>query len=75
MHDPRFKKLLKEFFAEFFWLFFPTWAARFDFGSGKSSRKCSVTIQIQECKRWNWVYWTTSSSAAWREASWKDSAN
>ncbi|HQU42446.1 MAG: hypothetical protein B7Z73_02055 [Planctomycetia bacterium 21-64-5] len=32
MHDPRFKKLLQEFFAEFFWLFFPTWAARFDFG-------------------------------------------
>jgi hypothetical protein len=33
MHDPRFKRLLQEFFAEFFWLFFPTWAARFDFGS------------------------------------------
>jgi hypothetical protein len=33
MHDPRFKKLLQEFFAEFFWLFFPTWAARFDFDS------------------------------------------
>lgn len=33
MHDPRFKKLLQEFFAEFFWLFFPGWAARFDFGS------------------------------------------
>ena len=32
MHDPRFKKLLQEFFAEFFWLFFPDWAARFDFG-------------------------------------------
>ncbi|HVC92134.1 MAG TPA: DUF4351 domain-containing protein [Pirellulales bacterium] len=32
MHDPRFKRLLQEFFAEFFWLFFPTWAARFDFG-------------------------------------------
>jgi hypothetical protein len=32
MHDPRFKKLLQEFFAEFFWLFFPTWAARLDFG-------------------------------------------
>src|SRR5215472_16116169 len=33
MHDPRFKRLLQEFFAEFFCLFFPTWAARFDFGS------------------------------------------
>ena len=33
MHDPRFKKLLQEFFADFFWLFFPTWAARFDFQS------------------------------------------
>ncbi|HQU41876.1 MAG: hypothetical protein B7Z73_01070 [Planctomycetia bacterium 21-64-5] len=32
MHDPRFKKLLQEFFGEFFWLFFPDWAARFDFG-------------------------------------------
>jgi hypothetical protein len=32
MHDPRFKRLLQEFFAEFFWLFFPQWAARFDFG-------------------------------------------
>ncbi len=32
MHDARFKRLLQEFFAEFFWLFFPTWAARFDFG-------------------------------------------
>ena len=31
MHDPRFKRLLREFFAEFFWLFFPDWAARFDF--------------------------------------------
>lgn len=31
MHDERFKKLLREFFAEFFWLFFPGWAARFDF--------------------------------------------
>lgn len=30
MHDERFKKLLKEFFAEFFWLFFPEWAERFD---------------------------------------------
>lgn len=35
MHDPRFKKLLQEFFAEFFWLFFPTWAARFDFESAE----------------------------------------
>lgn len=33
MHDPRFKRLLKEFFSEFFWLFFPDWAARFDFAS------------------------------------------
>lgn len=32
MHDPRFKRLLKEFFEEFFWLFVPDWAARFDFG-------------------------------------------
>ena len=33
MHDPRFKRLLQEFFAEFFWLFFPAWAERFDFDS------------------------------------------
>lgn len=33
MHDPRFKRLLKEFFAEFFWLFFPDWAERFDFST------------------------------------------
>lgn len=33
MHDPRFKRLLQEFFAEFFWLFFPDWAERFDFDS------------------------------------------
>ncbi len=33
MHGPRFKKLLQEFFAELFWLFFPSWAERFDFGS------------------------------------------
>lgn len=31
MHDPRFKRLLQEFFSEFFWLFFPAWAKRFDF--------------------------------------------
>jgi uncharacterized protein DUF4351 len=31
MHDERFKKLLQAFFAEFFRLFFPTWATRFDF--------------------------------------------
>lgn len=31
MHDARFKRLLQEFFADFFRLFFPTWAARFDF--------------------------------------------
>src|SRR5690349_13980448 len=30
-HDQRFKTLLREFFAEFFRLFFPDWAARFDF--------------------------------------------
>lgn len=30
-HDQRFKVLLREFFAEFFQLFFPDWAARFDF--------------------------------------------
>ena len=30
-HDQRFKSLLKEFFAEFFRLFFATWAERFDF--------------------------------------------
>ncbi|HEX7376880.1 MAG TPA: DUF4351 domain-containing protein [Pirellulales bacterium] len=33
MHDERFKKLLKEFFVEFFWLFFPEWAERFDLGA------------------------------------------
>jgi hypothetical protein len=30
-HDQRFKVLLHEFFAEFFQLFFPKWAERFDF--------------------------------------------
>jgi hypothetical protein len=30
-HDQRFKLLLKAFFAEFFQLFFPDWADRFDF--------------------------------------------
>jgi hypothetical protein len=30
-HDQRFKSLLKEFFAEFFRLFFATWAVHFDF--------------------------------------------
>jgi hypothetical protein len=30
-HDQRLKVLLKEFFAEFFQVFFPTWADRFDF--------------------------------------------
>ena len=30
-HDQRLKVLLKEFIAEFFLCFFPTWAARFDF--------------------------------------------
>ena len=30
-HDQRFKVLLQEFFAEFFQLFFPDWARRFDF--------------------------------------------
>jgi hypothetical protein len=32
-HDQRFKTLLREFFAEFFQLFFPDWADLFDFGS------------------------------------------
>lgn len=31
-HDQRFKTLIREFFAEFFRLFFPAWADRFDFG-------------------------------------------
>src|SRR5580700_8342869 len=30
-HDQRFKLLLKAFFAEFFQVFFPAWADRFDF--------------------------------------------
>ena len=30
-HDQRFKSLLKAFFAEFFRVFFPDWADRFDF--------------------------------------------
>jgi hypothetical protein len=30
-HDQRFKVLLREFFVEFLRLFFPQWAARFDF--------------------------------------------
>jgi hypothetical protein len=30
-HDQRFKSLLREFLPEFFALFFPDWAARFDF--------------------------------------------
>jgi hypothetical protein len=30
-HDPRFKHLLQEFFAEFLMLFFPRQAARLDF--------------------------------------------
>ena len=30
-HDQRFKSLLKAFFAEFFQVFFPAWAERFDF--------------------------------------------
>ena len=30
-HDQRFKSLLKAFFAEFFQVFFPNWADRFDF--------------------------------------------
>ena len=30
-HDQRFKVLLKAFFAEFFLVFFPEWADRFDF--------------------------------------------
>src|SRR5439155_27153529 len=31
-HDQRLKVLLKEFFEQFFLCFFPTWAARFEFG-------------------------------------------
>jgi hypothetical protein len=30
-HDQRFKEMLREFIAKFFELFFPHWAARFDF--------------------------------------------
>jgi hypothetical protein len=30
-HDQRFKTLVEEFFVEFFRLFFPSWAERFDF--------------------------------------------
>jgi hypothetical protein len=30
-HDQRMKVLLKEFFAQFLWCFFPKWAERFDF--------------------------------------------
>jgi hypothetical protein len=30
-HDPRYKRLLQEFFAEFLMLFFPRQAARLDF--------------------------------------------
>src|SRR5437016_14186823 len=30
-HDQRFKTLLREFFADFFYLFFAAWADRFDF--------------------------------------------
>src|SRR5947209_2585097 len=30
-HDQRFKNLLHEFLPEFFQLFFPSWAERFDF--------------------------------------------
>lgn len=32
-HDQRFKTLLKRFLADFFHLFFPEWAVRFDFAS------------------------------------------
>ena len=32
-HDQRFKSLLKAFFAEFFQVFFPAWADRFDFSA------------------------------------------
>jgi len=32
-HDQRLKNLLCEFFADFFQLFFPQWAARFDFST------------------------------------------
>src|SRR5262245_45003374 len=32
-HDQRLKVLLKEFFEQFFLLFFPLWATRFEFAS------------------------------------------
>ena len=47
MHDPRFKKLLQEFFAEFFWLFFPAWAARFNFGRVEWLDKEIVSAALQ----------------------------
>ncbi|HEV3341605.1 MAG TPA: DUF4351 domain-containing protein [Pirellulales bacterium] len=47
MHDARFKRLLQEFFAEFFWLFFPSWAARFDFGQIEWLDKEIVSDSLQ----------------------------
>lgn len=47
MHDPRFKRLLQEFFPEFFRLFFPEWAARFDFESLEFLDKEIVTDALQ----------------------------
>ncbi|OYV81041.1 MAG: hypothetical protein B7Z73_18550, partial [Planctomycetia bacterium 21-64-5] len=47
MHDPRFKRLLKQFFAEFFWLFFPSWAERFDFDSVEWLDKELVSDALQ----------------------------
>ena len=34
-HDQRFKAILQEFLEEFFWLFFPEWAAYFDFSKAQ----------------------------------------
>lgn len=47
MHDPRFKRLLQEFFAEFFWLFFPDWAERFDFDTVEWLDKELVTEALE----------------------------
>lgn len=47
MHDPRFKRLLQEFFGEFFWLFFPAWAERFDFSSVEWLDKEIMTDRLE----------------------------
>ncbi len=41
-HDQRLKVLLREFFKEFVWLFFPEWAERFDFDTISGRRTCSA---------------------------------